>query len=187
MTHPQIESLIAQGNSRFAPYWGWHDDHRDQDGTAAYQPALQQVKAEFYGLVSVLRARRSCLQLGAGHCDAPHAVWQCLFDNVVTIDWRLITAGNYKYPGADTASRAAFAIAEAKGPYDLLFIDADHTYEGVARDFTRYSPLVSPGGIIAFHDALPRLGFPEVEVWRFIERSPVNIIGDEVGVAWFQV
>ncbi|HMF89077.1 MAG TPA: CmcI family methyltransferase [Candidatus Angelobacter sp.] len=35
---------------------------------------------------------------------------------------------------------------------DLLFIDADHTYEGVRSDFELYSPLVRPGGVIAFHD-----------------------------------
>lgn len=35
---------------------------------------------------------------------------------------------------------------------DVLFIDGDHTYEGVKRDFEMYSPLVKRGGIIAFHD-----------------------------------
>jgi hypothetical protein len=35
---------------------------------------------------------------------------------------------------------------------DFLFIDADHTYEGVKKDFERYSPLVRQGGIIALHD-----------------------------------
>lgn len=35
---------------------------------------------------------------------------------------------------------------------DFLYIDADHTYEGVKTDFELYSPLVSPGGIIGFHD-----------------------------------
>jgi len=38
---------------------------------------------------------------------------------------------------------------------DFLFIDADHSYEGVRRDFELYSPLVHAGGLIAFHDILP--------------------------------
>jgi len=38
---------------------------------------------------------------------------------------------------------------------DLLFIDGDHTYEGVRKDFEMYSPLVRRGGIIAFHDIVP--------------------------------
>ncbi|MEM4489080.1 MAG: class I SAM-dependent methyltransferase [Desulfurococcaceae archaeon] len=35
---------------------------------------------------------------------------------------------------------------------DFLFIDGDHTYEGVKKDFEMYSPLVEKGGMIAFHD-----------------------------------
>lgn len=35
---------------------------------------------------------------------------------------------------------------------DFLFIDGDHTYEGVKKDFEMYGPLVRKGGIIAFHD-----------------------------------
>jgi cephalosporin hydroxylase len=35
---------------------------------------------------------------------------------------------------------------------DLLFIDGDHTYEGVKKDFELYSPLVRLGGIVALHD-----------------------------------
>lgn len=36
----------------------------------------------------------------------------------------------------------------------LIFIDGDHSYEVVRTDFERFSPLLSPGGIIAFHDCL---------------------------------
>ena len=35
---------------------------------------------------------------------------------------------------------------------DYLFIDADHSYEGVLSDFQMYAPLVRSGGMIAFHD-----------------------------------
>jgi len=35
---------------------------------------------------------------------------------------------------------------------DFLFIDGDHSYEGVKKDFEMYSPLVRKGGLIAFHD-----------------------------------
>jgi predicted O-methyltransferase YrrM len=37
-------------------------------------------------------------------------------------------------------------------PLDVLFIDGDHTYDGVKQDFEMYSPLVREGGLIAFHD-----------------------------------
>ena len=35
---------------------------------------------------------------------------------------------------------------------DFLFIDGDHTYNGVKKDYEMYGPLVRKGGIIAFHD-----------------------------------
>lgn len=38
---------------------------------------------------------------------------------------------------------------------DFLFIDGDHSLEGVKADFEMYSPLVRPGGIIGFHDIMP--------------------------------
>jgi predicted O-methyltransferase YrrM len=37
---------------------------------------------------------------------------------------------------------------------DFLFIDGDHSYEGVKKDFEMYSPLVRKEGIIAFHDII---------------------------------
>lgn len=52
---------------------------------------------------------------------------------------------------------------------DLLFIDGDHTLDGVTSDYESYSPLVAPGGLIAFHDILPLSGRPECQVdvlWR---------------------
>jgi predicted O-methyltransferase YrrM len=39
---------------------------------------------------------------------------------------------------------------------DFLLIDGDHSYEGVKLDFEMYAPLVAPGGLIAFHDIVPR-------------------------------
>lgn len=35
---------------------------------------------------------------------------------------------------------------------DFLFIDGDHSYNGVKADFDNYHHFVRPGGIIAFHD-----------------------------------
>ena len=40
---------------------------------------------------------------------------------------------------------------------DLLFIDGDHTYNGVLGDFELYFPLVNKGGYIIFDDYLPIL------------------------------
>jgi predicted O-methyltransferase YrrM len=50
---------------------------------------------------------------------------------------------------------------------DYLFIDGDHTYEGVKRDFEMYSPLVRSGGMIAFHDIAVHTKEKSCEVDRF--------------------
>jgi len=36
-------------------------------------------------------------------------------------------------------------------PLDCLFIDGDHRYEGVKKDFETYGRMVRKGGVIAFH------------------------------------
>ncbi len=53
------------------------------------------------------------------------------------------------------------------GPADFLFIDGDHTYAGVRRDYELYAPLVGSDGWVALHDIAPRADAPEIEVWKF--------------------
>jgi len=52
------------------------------------------------------------------------------------------------------------ALVEELGgrPVDVLFIDGDHTYEGVRQDYEMYAPLVRPGGLVAFHDIVTHPG-----------------------------
>jgi predicted O-methyltransferase YrrM len=55
-------------------------------------------------------------------------------------------------------------------PVDLLFIDGDHRYEGVKKDWEMYSPLVRPGGLIVFHDVAENYGETRVkEFWDTIK------------------
>ncbi|HZT92715.1 MAG TPA: class I SAM-dependent methyltransferase [Gaiellaceae bacterium] len=65
---------------------------------------------------------------------------------------------------------------------DLLFVDGDHRYEGVERDFAMYAPLVGDGGIVAFHDIVP--GPPEAvggvpEFWQRVKTADaVELVED---------
>lgn len=54
-------------------------------------------------------------------------------------------------------------------PLDFLFIDGDHSYEGVKTDFEQYAPLVRKGGIIAFHDIARHPEGDDCHVDRFWE------------------
>ena len=54
-------------------------------------------------------------------------------------------------------------------PLDFLFIDGDHTYDGVRQDFETFAPLVRPGGLIGFHDvAEPRGDGPPADGNRYL-------------------
>jgi len=39
----------------------------------------------------------------------------------------------------------------------FIFVDGDHSYEGVKQDIINYYPLLKPGGMMMFHDYLPAL------------------------------
>ena len=52
----------------------------------------------------------------------------------------------------DSHSPEIIAEAASFGPYDAIFIDGDHSYEGVKADYENYSPMVRQGGVISFHD-----------------------------------
>jgi predicted O-methyltransferase YrrM len=43
-------------------------------------------------------------------------------------------------------------IATKAWPIDFLFIDGDHSYEGVKKDYAMYSPFLSKENLTVFHD-----------------------------------
>lgn len=60
--------------------------------------------------------------------------------------------------------------ALAGDPIDVLFIDGDHTYDGVKQDFLMYAPLVANEGRIVFHDVCPHPRHPDVGVQKFWQK-----------------
>jgi predicted O-methyltransferase YrrM len=50
---------------------------------------------------------------------------------------------------------------------DFVFIDGDHSYEGVKTDFEMFSRLVRRGGIIALHDIVINPAETGCEVSKF--------------------
>jgi cephalosporin hydroxylase len=65
-------------------------------------------------------------------------------------------------------------------PLDFLFIDGDHTYDGVRADFEMYAPLVRKGGIIAFHDIVKHPPQVECEVDRFWDEVKIRYSHNEI-------
>lgn len=65
--------------------------------------------------------------------------------------------------------------------FNLLFIDADHSYEGVSNDFKLWSPMLNVGGLVALHDTNQEFSHKVVvenlvenSVWREHENLHVN-------------
>lgn len=50
---------------------------------------------------------------------------------------------------------------------DYLFIDGDHSYQGVKQDFEMYSSLVRSGGVIVFHDVAEHERAQDCQVSKF--------------------
>ena len=62
------------------------------------------------------------------------------------------------------------AVSSYCGKFDLIFIDGDHQYDGVKKDFENYRDLLSDRGVILFHDVDPDHAFKTTvggDVWRF--------------------
>ncbi|MGB2713341.1 MAG: class I SAM-dependent methyltransferase [Vicinamibacterales bacterium] len=54
----------------------------------------------------------------------------------------------------ETGEQAASTYRQAgEPPVDLVFIDGDHSYEGLVSDWRAWSPLVRAGGVICLHDS----------------------------------
>lgn len=51
-------------------------------------------------------------------------------------------------------SRSSEVIAQVTGPFDLLIIDGDHSYEGVKADIDNYLPMLRKGGFLVLHDTI---------------------------------
>lgn len=54
--------------------------------------------------------------------------------------------------GAEAAKDLAPAVV---GRVDLIFIDGNHSYEGLKEDWEGWSGLLAPGGVVGLHDSRP--------------------------------
>lgn len=82
-------------------------------------------------------------------------------------------------------------------PIDLLFIDGDHSHEGVKRDWDLFSPHVRDFGLVVFHDTLwdthpdPHWSRADMGVPRFVDELrragyPVITLDQHYGISLVQ-
>ena len=68
---------------------------------------------------------------------------------------------------SDTVREVEAALKGAS--LDVLFLDGDHSFAGVKRDFDAYSPFVRTGGVIAFHDIASAADDGVPAFWRSLQ------------------
>jgi predicted O-methyltransferase YrrM len=135
----------------------------------AWRHSANQKLVEFAGLIKLLSNRELniVLEIGTAH-GGTYWTWCRLATptaHLVSIDfpendeWTSRVRGYPRPKQTQTLIRAdshdprtVRSLDRLKGSVDLLFIDGDHSYEGVRADFENYAPLVRPGGLVAFHD-----------------------------------
>jgi predicted O-methyltransferase YrrM len=129
---------------------------------------IQQVKFELLDFLKLVKTNnyKNVLQIGLGHFGSTHFCLSLLCDNVTTIDICKEFIDNYierektynKYKDSfihgPSDDKLVIASAYINAPYDLLFIDANHNYEFVKKDYLNYIEMVKSGGICAFHDTI---------------------------------
>jgi predicted O-methyltransferase YrrM len=158
----------------------------------AYKPIFhpQQIKEEIRGLLLILDKVKPKLILEIGTMRGGTLF---LFSNIAHEEATLISVDLQQYPLQSRLIRSIFkkkqkiyliqgdshnieTLKKIKAilkdnKVDFLFIDGDHSYEGVKKDFEMYSPLVRKDGIIAFHDIVPS-GYPTVyKFWNQVKEK----------------
>jgi predicted O-methyltransferase YrrM len=130
---------------------------------------ILQKKEEFLDFIQWLyknlKNKRNFLEIGT-NSGGTSSVFLKMFENGVSIDLercqntkelKEINPNFIQFIG-DSGARDIFNSVSYK-LYDMIFIDADHTMEGVRRDYLQYKDLLAEDGIIVFHDIRPNNKF----------------------------
>lgn len=97
--------------------------------------ALMRRKVRFQGI---------CVEPGG--TDQFHQIVKLLSDDIIHLPLF----------SHDASQRLAQMVDQERLP-QFIFVDGDHTYQGVRQDILDFYPLLAKGGIMLFHDYLPTL------------------------------
>jgi predicted O-methyltransferase YrrM len=154
--------------------------------------AAWQVRSEFEGMIRLVREVKPARIMEIGTAKGATLLCWCRIatKQVISVDleggihgggyppakkklYREFTAGRpgvrldlFQENSQEMATRKKVEGVLNGEKLDVLFIDGDHSYDGVKKDFELWSPLVRPGGIVLFHDILPHKTVEHCEVDR---------------------
>lgn len=168
--HESVRELIIRAGSANHEWFGG-------EWTGGYR--IQQDPDELASLiVSLLSSRHryeSILEIGSAHGGTARIFWDALKPNyLITIDSDPLTepARRELLPTGvhltlDSRSRACRAVLrDLKRRFDLIHIDADHSYDAVRADLLLARHFARIGGLIVLHDVIMLDG--PGQVWREI-------------------
>ena len=137
-----------------------------------YRPETQTTQAEREVLASFLPGAKRIVEIGvfegfttrmlAEHADADSIIYGIdpFFVGRLGICWGERIARNYnrKYVRSGKVRFVPKLSTEVDGdvrfPVDFVFIDGDHSLDGIKADWAYWSDRLARGGIIALHDTL---------------------------------
>jgi cephalosporin hydroxylase len=97
------------------------------------------------------------------------------FNNSVWWDWVPDGALLYALMGDSHDPEMVKKVqAITGGGIDWLFIDGDHTYQGVKADWDLWSPHINKGGVVAFHDLKSPDWAPHIQVGKLWQELKLN-------------
>jgi cephalosporin hydroxylase len=174
-----IHEIDKQTNkmTKLESYFRYLNEYNYNDITIG----IQQIQEEFLEFLSIIKCKSPRLILEIGTADGGTLL---LFTKVLQLDGTIISidlSGNrfdrypdWKIPLYESYKNNNQRIVIIRGSshdkeiyynitnllskiekLDVLFIDGDHSYNGVLNDYNLYSKLVKKDGIIAFHDIVP--------------------------------
>lgn len=162
-------------------------DHAIHFGThGIFRVNSLQQRSEIMGLAEEVATLNPEVILEIGTANAGTLfIWShCAKSKVIScdlLDKAAVRKFYEAFPPADSNCKVTMMSGDSHAPefrkrveselggerVDFLFIDGDHTANGVAQDYRDYSGLVRPGGIIAFHDILENQPLPTNQVFHF--------------------
>ncbi len=146
----------------------------------------QQIRSEILSLAEIVADIRPkvVLEIGSAY-GGTLLIWAQIAEELLIscdIDDRTHRLSFYRrFPPPGSRCRVEMLVGDSHEPafrqrvedllggrkVDFLFIDGDHTREGVAADYHDYRDLVRPGGIIAFHDIVEKQCIASNQVYDF--------------------
>ena len=93
-----------------------------------------------------------------------------------------------KFYNIDSALYFKYNKGFYKDTFDVIFIDGDHSYEGVKADFEESIKILNPNGKIVFHDINSLLCQGVVEFWNKIKnKCCIEFVdGNKCGIGIYQ-